>query len=555
MSLSKYFSDSNKNDSKSAVQQPVTEKLDSEDDKIEQMKNDIKQYKYDFSKNQKKAVRRLIKFLCDSEQKIFCLFGYAGTGKTTTIVEFVNFLMDNGYIKKIAMTAPTNKATMIIKSKFSPHLLKKANTESFENALDILKEQNKKYVFITIHKLLNYKSQIDSHGTREYIRTKKARIQNFDLVIIDECSMISNDMTIELLHEIEKSNKIKVIFLGDSCQLPPVNEKMSKIFSDEFNSYTLTKVVRTNKDNIINACNNLRDWIDNNMKPTIGKFVGNGVYVYRNKLKNDKTNNEWFDKFMEYHISDKNEHSSNIILAWTNNQCSIYNKTIRNRLFGNNDHKMRKFEPNDILILNDYYKFMGVLYTSEQVRVKTVQSTTIKLDKFIPNDKLSDITGYEQVINKLNIEVQSYQMKIWKLSVIKLSSNTPNTCEHQNISPPNEYHMNIIHDDSQYIMDKLIDKTHTIITKYKTQITPEYMEKKINNIFQLIWKDWYSILIEPFANVSIGCSISCHKSQSSTYANVFIDVDDILNNPNTEEAKRCLYTAHTRASNEIHILI
>ena len=74
-------------------------------------------------------------------------------------------------------------------------------------------------------------------------------------------------------------------------------------------------------------------------------------------------------------------------------------------------------------------------------------------------------------------------------------------------------------------------------------------------ILKQLWKEWNKIFNEPFANTNIGCSISCHKSQSSTYFNVFVDADDILNNPNTDEAKRCIYTALTRASNEIHILI
>jgi ATP-dependent exoDNAse (exonuclease V) alpha subunit len=47
--------------------------------------------------------------------------------------------------------------------------------------------------------------------------------------------------------------------------------------------------------------------------------------------------------------------------------------------------------------------------------------------------------------------------------------------------------------------------------------------------------------------------MTVHKSQSSSYYNVFVDTDDILNNNNINDCKRCIYTAYTRAINELHI--
>ena len=35
---------------------------------------------------------------------------------------------------------------------------------------------------------------------------------------------------------------------------------------------------------------------------------------------------------------------------------------------------------------------------------------------------------------------------------------------------------------------------------------------------------------------------------------VFVDAHDIFKNNNANEAKRCIYTALTRTSNELHIL-
>ena len=45
------------------------------------------------------------------------------------------------------------------------------------------------------------------------------------------------------------------------------------------------------------------------------------------------------------------------------------------------------------------------------------------------------------------------------------------------------------------------------------------IDKKINRI----WKDWQGNVIDRFAQLNYGYSITVHKSQGSTFKNVFID--------------------------------
>jgi len=49
--------------------------------------------------------------------------------------------------------------------------------------------------------------------------------------------------------------------------------------------------------------------------------------------------------------------------------------------------------------------------------------------------------------------------------------------------------------------------------------------------------------------------MTVHKSQGSTFENVFVDAEDILANPNREEALRCLYVAVSRASHNVIVNI
>ena len=75
-----------------------------------------KDKEFKFTKNQCEIIDKLIRFLSDSEQKYFGLYGYAGTGKTTSLVMFITYLLELKYIKSIIFTSPTNKALNVIKN-------------------------------------------------------------------------------------------------------------------------------------------------------------------------------------------------------------------------------------------------------------------------------------------------------------------------------------------------------------------------------------------------------------------------------------------------------
>ena len=77
------------------------------------------------------------------------------------------------------------------------------------------------------------------------------------------------------------------------------------------------------------------------------------------------------------------------------------------------------------------------------------------------------------------------------------------------------------------------------------------VEKKINKLISI----WHTTVIDIFAQLNYGYCITVHKSQGSTFSNVFIDISDILDNKNTVETTKCLYTGITRSSNTLNLLI
>lgn len=79
------------------------------------------------------------------------------------------------------------------------------------------------------------------------------------------------------------------------------------------------------------------------------------------------------------------------------------------------------------------------------------------------------------------------------------------------------------------------------------------MSKVVNNIKRqsgLIWLNYW-MLKSYFSDVRPAYAMTAHKSQGSTFENVFVDAKDILANPNREEALRCLYVAISRASKNV----
>ena len=91
----------------------------------------------------------------------------------------------------------------------------------------------------------------------------------------------------------------------------------------------------------------------------------------------------------------------------------------------------------------------------------------------------------------------------------------------------------------------------------KVAILDDYqnVSQEFIDLKKLSEKYEFKIFNEPFANVNYGYCTTVHKSQGSTYHNVYVDINDILNNSRLDEMKRCMYTAVTRCSNKIILLI
>jgi ribulose bisphosphate carboxylase small subunit len=578
----------------------------------------------DLTKEQKNAMHTLYNFIMDHTEKTMGLYGFAGSGKTTTIVEFVSYMLRNKYLHTIAFSAPTNKALNVIKGKFRPHLKNIIETIfdkelgdifNFDDELDFLEQQGIVIKFLTIHKLLMFQTDFSLDGTTIFVRDEKqgSMISQFELVVIDECSMIGMDMIDSLFEELRSMSKNqsckskgyttvpKIVFSGDPAQLPPVHEEDSSIFcknEDElpFATYMqamsfkyestvssdsvsimeyrykilmedlskmktilLKNVVRSRIDNVTLVCHEFRKWIKSDKLPALEKYKNtNGVYFFNNDQTVDKVKSAWFKKFLE---SVKNN-ESNIIITWTNKQTDIYNDTIRRQIF--RGQKLHKFEPNDVLMLSDFYsldlgeKFCKqILYTSEQIKVITTKMSDVPINSFemINNNVIKRMKQAVKIEGQIKMLIdglneffcKNVKFTCWILKVNKFGEEIDNNMT-----------IIVIDDTASEKYEEHKNKSALAIKNFSRQLLNQYRAapKQIEKlIIKPLWKQWNKIFVESFACVSYGYSITCHKGQGSSFENTFIDLDDILQNQKQTEARKCAYTAVTRTSNELNILI
>lgn len=186
------------------------------------------------SVEQSEAVAKIMEWLDQDDldsQKYFCLYGPAGTGKTYCVQEVLRKAKC-----KVALTAPTNKATRVLK--MATQALSGGNT------------------YRTIYSLLGLTLSKDGEVKELVTPEEPLDISQFGLIIIDEVSMVNQALWdyIEMLPD-----GVKVLLLGDFSQLPPVGEAKSKVYTilDKIASCRLTSV-RRNEGPILGLVNSIR---------------------------------------------------------------------------------------------------------------------------------------------------------------------------------------------------------------------------------------------------------------------------------------------------------
>ncbi|RXT52899.1 ATP-binding protein [Bosea sp. Tri-44] len=166
-----------------------------------------------WSPQQDAALAAVADWLKTGSPQLFRLFGYAGTGKTTLARHIAE-----GVDGTVVFAAFTGKAALVLRNK------------GCEGAQ-------------TIHSLI-YRSRGVDEESPTFVLNRESAAAKAKLIIIDECSMVDEDLGRDLL-----SFGTPVLVLGDPAQLPPV--KGGGFFTEVEPDVMLTEVHRQAADNPI----------------------------------------------------------------------------------------------------------------------------------------------------------------------------------------------------------------------------------------------------------------------------------------------------------------
>jgi DNA polymerase III delta prime subunit len=443
--------------------------------------------KITLNEDQKLVLEKLKDFIESDKQHMHLMEGAAGTGKTTTISKFIEWLLEETNIEKIAMASPTHKALKVMT----------------EMCLD---KHKASIVFSTLHSMLGLKHEITKDGKEIFVRDKNVmtKFPFYELVIIDESSMIAD----QLFNEMEDQNyrKIKVLFVGDSNQINPVNHKMSiPMLEEKRKEYNighcrLDKIVRQAEGNPIIAYSQKIINSTFSFAPGEKEMVGDSGVVMLSESQN-----KILQQLLQYYFgSSKFDEDANYckVIAWRNTTVDFYNKIVRNFKYGAKAGKIVLDEKliADRPIKNDDYKVS--FSTNEDLVVKNIE---IKEKKLFDNDSWVYYDCLVQGMDKTD-------------------------------------NIHILHEKEE----KRYNDTLRKLSKEAVD------EKEISSRLKK-WRKYYSFM-ENFAQVKYNYAITCHNSQGSTYENCFVIQSDIDMNRNEEEKRRILYTAFTRPRKMLYIL-
>ena len=142
------------------------------------------------------------------QNRLLVVSGGPGTGKTTVATAILAIKLEQNTHLTIKMAAPTAKAAMRLQESIAGNLDKL-------NSSDAVKKQIAALECTTVHSLLGSR-----HNSHEFKHNADEPL-HCDLLLVDECSMVSQDLMARLLEALPEHADL--ILLGDRYQLASVD--------------------------------------------------------------------------------------------------------------------------------------------------------------------------------------------------------------------------------------------------------------------------------------------------------------------------------------------
>ncbi len=414
-----------------------------------------------------------LKLFVEGDRSFFRLDGYAGSGKSFLVCHLMEWLHRSELA--FVAAAPTNKAAK--------------NLQQVAISTGITIDVK------TVAQLLGQQPEINEEtGLEEFTTNNDAQFDDYDVIIIDEFSMINRANFDAIVDAVNLTIDTKVIFVGDSAQLPPVKEDNPIVaVSESIDSMaTLDEIVRYEGE-IAVVAEEIR---------TQDKY---NKTVYPFKTSDDQTivcqpRKEWLETVTEYFKSDLYKVNPDYarLLVWKNKTAASANKFVRSRLWGK---EAPAYVPGDRLIAK-----------KPLFRRRPGKKGKNKWGVLINNSEECTVVEPPSV-KQLTFDKEKYTC----LSLpVMTDGGTP-------------FNLSILTEESEQFRRERI--------KY-------YVEKKQ-------WNRYFD-LSRMFDDVTYSYGLTVHKAQGSSIDYVFLDTEDMKYCP---DLQKMLYTALTRTKIRVFIPI
>lgn len=449
-------------------------------------------FSFDPTDDQQVAIDKLERFFKKPPGKdLFVLKGYAGTGKTTLISAFIDYVAQENV--RTILLAPTGRAAKVLGS------YSKNRASTIHRGI---------YFFTSVGGVLRFKLQ-------------QNKLKNA-IFIVDETSMISNGggmgasfaepgktLLDDLFQFVYSGTGCKLVFIGDTAQLPPVLSDFSPALSVTHlsSNYTLNidaielkQVTRQAKD---------------------AQILVNATFI-RNKIERDDWSLPLFNSIQQdvevlpsIDIPEKISScysmdgvTSTIVLCRSNKQANGMNRFIRfNVLFHEEELSAGELL---MVVKNNYF------WLADQEKADFIANgDIIKVNKIV---SMEDKFGFR--FADISVELESGLEVEVKVILDCLHIDGPAFDRSKN----NELYEAVFQEYS-YLVDK----------------------KKIRE----------AVKIDPYFNalqIKYSYAITCHKSQGGQWKNVFLDQGFLTEDMIDKSYLRWLYTAVTRAEEKLYLL-
>ena len=470
--------------------------------------------------SQQHALKSIESFLADERQDCFVLKGYAGTGKTFLIGGIVKYL--TACHKTTVLMAPTGRAAHVMKER---HRISASTIHRQIYALDRLKEFK----------------EIDENGAETfkfYFELRNNDAQHDTVFIVDEASMISDVYTeaefmrfgsgrllrdlLEFINFDGNDYRKKIIFVGDSAQLPPVDMAFSpalvesyleKYIHSSVPSAELTHVVRQKEgDTILRNATALRNMLAAKNFASFD-FKSDDVTVSETQP----------DQFVSQYLThiDKSGSATTVIVGYTNALVKDYNTAVRAHLFPNG----RLLEPNDrVMVVRNNYHYAIDLFNGQTGTVisvgDTVETRTIYLN-----------AGLDENGHRKNIQVSL----TFRDAIIRFESLD-----------------GIKHDITCKYLEELLSSKHAELSSEQSKALYVDFKKRYPNLYPHNPDFRETLIADPYFTALLikhAYAVTCHKAQGGEWPSVYVDFQH--QNKLDAMAIRWSYTALTRASQKV----